>query len=289
MSDSADSKQGSQPERASNSHDVRASVASRDTIPPELAASIPSIESAAVQIGESFGRYRIEDRIGQGAMGTVYVAEDTQLQRRVALKVPKFQSGDEQDLLERFYRETRSAATLRHANICPVFDVGEIDGTHYISMAFIEGRPLSDLVGTSALSDERQVALIVRKLALALPTEAEWEYACRADSQSRFSFGDDEAKLGASAWFRTNATEVGQSSAHLVGQKHPNLWGLYDMHGNVFEWCSDGYDMSYYSRSPINDPTGSASSSLRVFRGGSCINAARCQLSLSDLRNRTLT
>ncbi|WP_417387357.1 protein kinase domain-containing protein, partial [Gimesia sp.] len=103
--------------------------------------------ATSVEISETFGRYTIQKVLGQGAMGAVYLAKDTQLDRDVALKIPKFGDGngvDEEELLARFYREARAAATLRSPNICPVYDVGEIDGQHYITMAFIEGRPLKD-------------------------------------------------------------------------------------------------------------------------------------------------
>ncbi|MCK4830086.1 formylglycine-generating enzyme family protein [bacterium] len=68
-----------------------------------------------------------------------------------------------------------------------------------------------------------------------LPTEAEWEYSCRAGSTSRFSFGDDEGRIGQYAWCQNNSA----FRTHPVAQKNPNVWGLYDMHGNVREWCQD--------------------------------------------------
>ena len=82
-----------------------------------------------------------------------------------------------------------------------------------------------------------------------LPTEAQWEYACRAGSMTRFSFGHDESELGDYAWYRLNS-----NSTHPVGERKPNAWGLYDMHGNVWEWCQDLFDGGYYSRSPQDDP-----------------------------------
>jgi formylglycine-generating enzyme required for sulfatase activity/serine/threonine protein kinase len=119
-------------------------------------------------IPREFGRYRIVKVLGKGAMGMVYLAEDTQLQRKVALKTPHFEQQPTDELLERFYREARAAATLRHPSICPVFDVGQIGGTHYISMAYIEGHPLSAFINPSKPQAERHVLIVIRKLAQAL-------------------------------------------------------------------------------------------------------------------------
>src|ERR687885_102609 len=89
---------------------------------------------------ETLGRYRILKPLGQGGMGAVYLAHDTQLDRRVALKVPHFRPEDGSEALERFYREARAAAALRHPNICPVYDVGEHQGVRYLTMAYVEGQ-----------------------------------------------------------------------------------------------------------------------------------------------------
>ena len=97
-----------------------------------------------------------------------------------------------------------------------------------------------------------------------LPSEAEWEYACRAGSTTRWSFGDDESQLTHYGWYSDN----GEGYTHAVGQKKPNAWGLYDMHGNVWEWVQDRYDGTYYNSSPRFDPLGPSSGSTRVFRGG---------------------
>jgi hypothetical protein len=117
---------------------------------------------------EQFGRYRILRRLGRGGMGTVYLAHDTQLDRRVALKVPHLRPGNDRDLLRRFEREARAASTLDHPNLCRVYDVGAIDGTPYLSMAYIEGRPLSDEIRARGPFPQRTAAALVRKLALAL-------------------------------------------------------------------------------------------------------------------------
>ncbi len=113
-------------------------------------------------------RYHILKELGRGAMGTVYLAQDTHLQRQVALKVPHFRTGDSDELLQRFHREARSAATLDHPNICPVYDVGENSGIPYLTMAYIEGHPLGDLVRHGKPLAARDAATIVYKLARAL-------------------------------------------------------------------------------------------------------------------------
>jgi predicted Ser/Thr protein kinase len=116
-----------------------------------------------------FGRYELLKQLGQGGMGAVYLARDTQLDRLVALKVPFFTASDGPHVLERFLREARAAATLHHANVCPVFDVGQIDGIHYLTMAYIEGRSLAEVLrGDKKPATPREAAALVRKLALAL-------------------------------------------------------------------------------------------------------------------------
>ncbi len=115
-----------------------------------------------------FGRYKILKELGRGAMGAVYLAQDEQLDRKVALKIPQFGGALNSGLLERFYREARAAGNLRHPGICPVYDVGEIGGQHYITMAYIEGRPLRDFSKSSKRQADKQTARVIRKIALAM-------------------------------------------------------------------------------------------------------------------------
>ncbi|MCX7824327.1 MAG: formylglycine-generating enzyme family protein [Verrucomicrobiae bacterium] len=111
-----------------------------------------------------------------------------------------------------------------------------------------------------------------------LPTEAEWEYACRAGSTGDYSFGSDARVLRQYAWYADNAEKKTQP----VARKKPNAWGLYDMHGNVAEWCNDIYDAAYYARSPKENPRGPDDGERYVLRGGAwnsraeaCRSAAR--------------
>ncbi len=122
-----------------------------------------------------------------------------------------------------------------------------------------------------------------------LPTEAGWEYACRAGTTTAYCFGDDPTMLAQYGWFKGNA----RRSTHAVGQKKPNAWGLYDMHGSVWEWCADWYAEAFYAYSPPVDPVGPQTGSKRVLRGGSrtstmwfCRSTYRYQPPRSRSRNR---
>jgi formylglycine-generating enzyme required for sulfatase activity len=116
-----------------------------------------------------------------------------------------------------------------------------------------------------------------------LPTEAQWEYACRAGSKTIYSFDDEEGLLPEYGWFKRNSSQRN----HTVGLLEPNAWGLYDMHGNVWEWCSDWY--VEYPKGAVSDPTGPSEGSYRVLRGGSwrfgaadCRSAVRLRRGTSD-------
>ncbi len=138
-------------------------------------------------------------------------------------------------------------------------------------------RKLSELPGEKAAKRRYQ-----------LPTEAQWEYACRAGNPGRRYFSvqpnpspgaAEEALMGQYAWFRTNSG----LQTHPVARKLPNAWGLYDMYGNVFQYCADHYDAGYYANSPKDDPPGPMAATNHAIRGGGwayeacyCRSAVRC-------------
>jgi formylglycine-generating enzyme required for sulfatase activity len=112
----------------------------------------------------------------------------------------------------------------------------------------------------SAMPRERATGRAYR-----LPTEAQWEYACRAGTTTKWFCGDDERALGDYAWYIANS----DGRTHPVGEKKPTAWGLCDMHGNVWAWCQDWWEGDYYAKSPADDPAGPLGGSCRVIRGGS--------------------
>ncbi|MDB4810102.1 formylglycine-generating enzyme family protein [bacterium] len=126
----------------------------------------------------------------------------------------------------------------------------------------------------SALPAEKAAGHVYR-----LPTEAEWEYACRAGTTTEYSFGYAESQFPQYAWYADNADD----KTHHVGGKKPNAWGLYDMHGNVWEWCQDWY--GDYPGQAVTNPSGPTFGSIRVYRGGSWSHAAGICRSASRSRS----
>jgi formylglycine-generating enzyme required for sulfatase activity len=112
-----------------------------------------------------------------------------------------------------------------------------------------EGHPVLAITHHAAMEYCRWLSAKTGKT-YRLPTEAEWEYACRAGSRTAYSFGNDPSKLAEYAWFKENSEE----QTHKVAQKRPNAWGLYDMHGNVAEWCLDHYQRDFYEEAPPGKP-----------------------------------
>lgn len=142
----------SQPLAASTieTSNVAAPVDNEATLTSNPAPMALSSAPERLTISKVFGRYTIERELGRGGMGAVFLAQDRQLGRRVALKIPFFRPEDRQTAIDRFFREARAMALLEHPNLCPIYDVGEIDGRHFISMAYIEGQMLSDFLSSTA-------------------------------------------------------------------------------------------------------------------------------------------
>ncbi len=187
----------------------------------------------------------------------------------VAIEAGSFMMGN-----ERYYDDQKPVHEVR---ISKAFYMGKYPVTQSQWEAVMEGNPSHfngpDLPVESVSWNE--VQFFIKKLnemedtnEYRLPTEAEWEYACRADTETEYYFGDDENQLGLYAWYYDNSDR----KTHPVGQKLPNTWGLYDMHGNVWEWVQDWYD--YYKNGYSTDPEGPDSGSGRVLRGGCWSNIA---------------
>lgn len=149
----------------------------------------------------------------------------------------------------------------------PVTDLGA-------TQALVFCNKLSEAAGLEPCYDPSTGACDFSKNGFRLPTEAEWEYACRAESRTSFSSGDAANDLDRVGWYAANSG----GSTHPVAQKKPNAWGLYDMHGNVWECCYDGYDeglpFGNYTPDDVTDPTGHNNFNLRIIRGGSYTNDA---------------
>lgn len=142
-----------------------------------------------------------------------------------------------------------------------------------------DDRPVEQVAWADAQEFCRRLSARTRKT-YRLPSEAEWEYACRADTQTKFCCGDADSSLGGYAWYSLNSG----GTTHPVGQKAPNRWGLYDMHGNVWEWCEDFYHSSYagapqdgsaWTDDPTSVDLGNYNGPARVLRGGSWRDEAR--------------
>jgi formylglycine-generating enzyme required for sulfatase activity len=140
-------------------------------------------------------------------------------------------------------------------------------------------RPVERVTWRAATDFCRQLSALPAEKAAGrsyrLPSEAEWEYACRAGTKTAFTFGDDLSVVQAN--FCKNWVSS-QQPTYPVGMFPPNAWGLFDMHGNVWEWCSDWYSQTYYSKSPIDDPMGPEAGTHHVLRGGSAsVQASECR------------
>ena len=161
------------------------------------------------------------------------------------------------------------------------------EGTNYPA-AYVNWSDASDFCEQLTAAGRRD-GVLTTKERIALPTEAQWEYAARAGTSTAYFFGNNDSELGQYAWCDKNTWNFDEKYAHLVGQKQPNPWGLLDMHGNVSEWCRDDYYQKYSGgRDPVN-----AFGSTCVTRGGSWyydVQFARCAHRLNgDSARRSYT
>ncbi len=129
----------------------------------------------------------------------------------------------------------------------------------------------SQAEGLEPCYDEETGACNFQANGYRLPTEAEWEYACRAGTDTEYSFGDDARKLKDHAWHADNSAKT----THPVGQKKPNPWGVHDMIGNVAEWCNEPYGEAYYKNSPDKNPRGPTEGAKYILRGGAWNSSAK--------------
>ncbi len=142
-------------------------------------------------------------------------------------------------------------------------------------------RPVEQVSWNDAQKFLQKLNTLAGKEIYRLPFEAEWEYAARAGTETPYSFGSDFGELENYAWYNENSAE----ETHPVAQLKPNAWGLYDMHGNVWEWCQDWYKSTYYSKSPTNNPQGPSSGHFRMLRGGTLLHDSTASRSAFRFRN----
>ena len=232
---------------------------------PESTPSVPSSAAGQATITNTLGMKLVLIPAGEFLMGSSkdpdnYARDPEVPQHRVRITRPFYLGVTE--VTQGQYRAVtgQSPSNFKGSDDLPVEQVSWDDAVNFCNaLSRVEGFPPFYRV------DGQNVAVPDWKGAgYRLPTEAEWEYACRAKNPARYSFGDDPAGLGEHAWFDGNSG----NQTHPVGQKRPNAFGLFDMHGNVYEWCWDAFDTKYYAESPVDDPRGPSGASGRVIRGG---------------------
>jgi formylglycine-generating enzyme required for sulfatase activity len=243
-----------------------------------LSGTVPSTPRRAIQkITTPSGATLVLVPAGRFAMGSTTGAEDERPVRTVAVSAFAM---DATEVTQRSFTAlmgTNPSQSKKPGQ--PVERVSWVVAVNYCNM-----RSLKE--GLTPCYDPATLACDFSASGSRPPTEAEWEYACRAGTTTPYSFGRDPRKLAAHAWFNENAGR----GPHPVGSRIPNPWGLYDMHGNVWEWCHDRYADRYPAaaqsdgvksddvRSDDADPRGPAAGAERVLRGGSWQSSAeRCR------------
>ena len=139
-----------------------------DADSPNMIEATQSVAQNRRTLPAKFGRYQLLRQLGEGGMGSVFLAEDTLLERQVALKLPHIDNDSDPQLVTRFYREAKAAATLNHPHLCAVHDVGEIDGNHFLTMEYVEGKSLAELLKAGEKWTDRQIVEFIKKIASAL-------------------------------------------------------------------------------------------------------------------------
>ncbi len=216
-------------------------------LPPRIIASLPAPEILRLPpVTNSIGLLLKIIPPGTFMMGSGSLGSDEAPPHQVTLTRP-FYLGVYAVTQEQYTSVTgRNPSYFNISSKCPVECVSWQDAVEFCQML-------------SALPEEQVAARVYR-----LPTEAQWEYACRAGTTTDYSFGHLANHLGRYAWYNGNSDET----THPAGQKEPNPWGIFDMHGNVWEWCQDWFKADYYQDSPTTDPLGPHTASCRVGRGG---------------------
>ncbi len=252
----------------------------RQATPPNTNSLSPGI---ARVIRNSIGINLVHIEPGTFSMGSVGTSGDevpshsVTISRGFLLCESEVTQGQYQQVIGKNPSHFRSSDSL------PVEMVSWFDAVQFCNAlsAKDEISPYYQIVGTAGYPE---VTIPDRNGAgYRLPTEAEWEYACRAGSTTKYWFGDDEARLGEFAWFDGNS----EGKTHPVGEKPSNAFRLHDMYGNVREWCWDAYQKDYYKQKIDKDPLGPeavGSEGLRIHRGGSWDSAATMMRSASRAR-----
>jgi formylglycine-generating enzyme required for sulfatase activity len=216
-----------------------------DAVAPQLAAAVTADEKAAIEIGGGVRFDFVLIRPGTFTMGSVDGESDEQPMHSVTITRPFYLGTVE--VTQRQWAQAMDADPSRFKGAdMPVDSVSWYDCREFL-------KKLNEI---SPGHDFR------------LPTEAEWEYACRAGTTTRYWFGGDDMPMEPFAWVDTTSL----NDPHPVGTLQPNPWGLYDMHGNLWEWCSDWHNHDYYRMSPSADPDGPEGGEQKVLRGGSFSN-----------------
>ena len=196
--------------------------------------------------------------------------------------------------LDAFEMSSTEITMIQWSMIMPYINLEGIDNHPAAKVSWINAvefcNRLSEFSGLAPCYDEKTYECDTSKNGYRLPTEAEWEYACRAGTTTAYYTGDSPEDLETAGWYGYDSTTTHNFP---VGDKEPNAWGLYDMYGNVAEWCNDGYDSNYYSTSPeVNPPGPTGSFSKFVVRGGnrmsddySCRSSARSFARINDQKS----